>query len=39
MIQNMIINKEEKCQKLKINNEMDDTIETMRNIKFIAAQK
>ena len=38
MIQNMIINKEEKCQKLKINNEMDDTIETMRNIKFIAAK-
>ena len=38
MIQNMIINKEEKCQKLKINNELDDTIETMRNIKFIAAK-
>ena len=34
----MIINKEEKCQKLKIMNELDDTIETMRNIKFIAAK-
>ena len=38
MIQNMIISKKKKCQKLKIMNELDDTIETMRNIKFIAAK-
>ena len=41
MIQNMIINKEEKNakkKKLKLNNELDDTIEIMRNIKFIAAK-
>ena len=38
MIQNMIINKEQKCQKIKIKYELDDTIETMRNIKFIAAK-
>ena len=38
MIQNMIINKKKNARKLKIIDELDDTLEIMRNIKFIAAK-
>ena len=38
MIQNMKINKKI-MPKIKIMDELDDTLEIMRNIKFIAAKK
>ena len=38
MVQNKKKQTNRKCQKFEIMNELDDTTETMRNIKFIATK-